>query len=175
MGGQQHHIWEETLCACGIIQTGLETTVTQHRVDRRQLAVLIGKYPTTFWPNPCLQNAEGWEAFTDYMKFQEAPEEAWIGILMTFLSPELQQRVRALDLTADELRDQTRALTKITEVMRPASYKLGARIQLSSVAQAGERLLLDFANDIRLKARSCKFRSRNCRKKKPKMRQCSQV
>ena len=108
----------------------------------------------------CLQNAEEWDAFkdsfTDYMKLQEAPEEAWIGILMTFLSPELQQRVRALNLTADELRDQKRAIRRITEVMRPASSKLGARIQLSSVAQ-GERPLLDFANDIRLKARSCNF------------------
>ena len=108
----------------------------------------------------CLQNAEEWDAFkdsfTDYMKLQEAPEEAWIGILMTFLSPELQQRVRALNLTADELRDQKIAIRRITEVMRPASSKLGARIQLSSVAQ-GERPLLDFANDIRLKARSCNF------------------
>ena len=108
----------------------------------------------------CLVNSDGWAAFKDsfisYMKLQGASEEVWIGVMMTFMSPELQQRIRALNLTRAELMSPESCLEKIDEVMEPSCSKLGFRIKLSSVVQ-GDRSLLQFANEIRGMAKGCNF------------------
>ena len=107
-----------------------------------------------------LTEPEGWAAFRDcfksYIELQDVPRHLWTGVLLTFLSPSLQQRCHALRLTDEQLADPDTALSLIDQAMVSQVNKLGARMQLTTMVQA-DRSLTEFVNEIRQKARICKF------------------
>ena len=113
-----------------------------------------------------LNDPQDWEAFKDsflgYIRLQDIPEESWVSIMLTFLSPSLQQRCQALKLSKNELENVNVAVQRIDGVMTAPVSKLGARLQLSTVVQ-GDRLVTEFTNEIRTKARACNFTEENAR------------
>ena len=114
----------------------------------------LGKKPES------LRTPEGWQAFKDsfiaYMQIQDAAEEVWIGVMMTFLSPDLQQRIRALNIPSIQLKEPWGCLKMIDGVMETSCSKLTHRVKLMTMTQ-GEQTLLEFANELRKVAKAGDF------------------
>ena len=130
-----------------------QTERTEFEMSRNQLSRIARK------PDVLREEAD-WEpfkqSFLTYAELQGVPRELWIKMLLSYISPRLQQRCKALQLSEEQLANPTEALTLLDQTMGPPVSKLGCRIQLTTVTQ-GQRSLTEYINDLRQMGQRCGF------------------
>ena len=94
--------------------------------------------------------------FKNWARLTKIPDDQFIYTLLCYLSPELAERVTALDLTEDQLRDPSVGLPIVQKIIEGPTNYVTRRITLSKMKQ-GAKSITTFAEDIRKEGLKCKF------------------
>ena len=94
--------------------------------------------------------------FKNWARLTKIPDDQFIYTLLCYLSPELAERVTALDLTEDQLRDPSVGLPIVQKIIEGPTNYVTRRITLSKMKQ-GTKSITTFAEDIRKEGLKCKF------------------
>ena len=94
--------------------------------------------------------------FKNWARLTKIPDDQFIYTLLCYLSPELAERVTALDLTEDQLKDPSVGLPIVQKIIEGPTNYVTRRITLSKMKQ-GNKSITTFAEDIRKEGLKCKF------------------
>ena len=100
-------------------------------------------------------------SFQNYAKLAKIPKEEFIPALISYLAPQLAEKVLALELSQEQLQDPEIALPLLHPIMDGPTSKITNRILLSKLKQTGS--VTSFAEEIRIKSLLCKFETSNVR------------
>ena len=107
-----------------------------------------------------LKSADHWPAFKHsfmvYAELENIPQDRIVPTLFSYFDPSILERVRALNLSNQEVASPDEAFSKLDKLLCPGKSVLANRLDLNILEQDGESIP-EFATTIRLKAQNCDF------------------
>ena len=96
--------------------------------------------------------------FKNWARLANIPDEDFIPTLLCYLSPELAERVTALDLTAEQLQTPEIGLPIVQKLVEGPQNFVTRRITLSKMKQ-GTQSITSYAEKLRTMALKCNFKT----------------
>ena len=113
-----------------------------------------------------LKHGQSWRqflsSFKNYAEIVGIPDNQFIKILMSFMSPALAEKVAALNLSERQISNPQEALKILHPILDGPSNFVINRILLSKMKQ-GDQSITTFAENIRIKSLLCQFENEEIR------------